>query len=467
MTTTRARVAIIDDEESLCWTLSRALKREGFAVESAASAEEGLEAIARRPPDVVLIDIRLPGMDGLEACGRIKEVAPGAETIVMTAFGRLSTAVTALERGAFDYLSKPFDLDVAIDAVSRALAKAKSKPAESGPIGEDDLLGESRPMQEVFKRIALAARSDASVVILGESGVGKERVAAAIHRFSSRRAKPFLPVHIAALNPALVESELFGHAKGAFTGAEAVREGLMASAREGTVFLDEIGEIPAGVQVKLLRLLEAREFTPVGSNDPRPLSVRILAATHRDLPAQVAAGTFRQDLFYRLNVFEIRVPPLRERREDIRLLAAACLRRRGLGAVFTPPETLAFLEAQDWPGNVRELFNAIEHAAIVARSGPLLPEHFPRVPSPPKEGCAEEVQASVREWLRGEIDKGAQADLHESLLKLVEPPLLEEVMNRLRGNRLAAGKLLGLDRGTVRKKLVQYGLDAREGEGAE
>ncbi|MBY0229016.1 MAG: sigma-54 dependent transcriptional regulator [Gemmataceae bacterium] len=457
-------ILIIDDEEAVCWALERALKHQGHRVRTAASAEQGLALAAKHPPDAVILDVRLPGMDGLSALPKLRELAPDAAVIVVTAFGTLPTAVGAMEGGAFDYLPKPFDLSQALEAVARALDRAPA-PAPEPSVPGDDIVGASPAMQAVFKRIALVAPRDASVLITGESGTGKELVARAIHRYSARRDRPFLPVHIAALNPNLVESELFGHAKGAFTGAAQAREGLFALAHGGTVFLDELAEVPLAVQVKLLRALDHNEITPVGATAAQPLDLRILAATNQDLPRRVAEGAFRHDLYFRLNVFEVRLPPLRERPEDIAALAAHFLRRFRPSALPLSPATLAHLQAQPWRGNVRELRNALEHAAIVARDGPLLPAHFPEAAAP--AATEPDVPSAVRRWLAERVRGSDPANLHEELLALAEPALLDEVMRRVRGNRVAAAAWLGLNRATVRKKLAHYGLAAVDGEDDE
>ena len=469
-----ASLLIVDDEQAVCWALSRALSRKGHRVATAATAEEGLQLARQQPPEVIVLDVRLPQMDGLSALPLFRQQAPDAAIIVITAFGTLPTAVQAVAGGAFDYLAKPFDLDQALAVIERALQRRSpitnhknlqaeteqataTQPGMSWPT--EELVGSSPAMQQVFKRIALVAPKEACVLITGESGTGKELVARAIHRYSSRCDRPFLPVHIAALNPNLVESELFGHARGAFTGATQARTGLLALADGGTVFLDELAEIPLSVQVKLLRALEYNEVTPVGATTSVPLNLRILAATHQDLSRAVTEGRFRADLFYRLHVFEVHLPPLRERPEDIEALAAHFLRRFRPSALPLLPETLAYLQTQPWWGNIRELRNALEHAAILARDGPLLPEHFPpsghhgEVRRP-----AEQLLAAVRTWLSERLREGTPSNLHEQLLRLVEPVLFEEVSRRLRGNRLVAAQWLGLNRATVRKKLLQYGL---------
>ena len=459
-------ILIVDDEEAVCWALQRALAAEGHSVATAASAEQAFALAAKRKPDVIILDVRLPGMDGLKALSRLRELSADAPVIVITAFGNLSTAVRAVENGAFDYLTKPFDLGQALEAVKRALqrrpAPEPAAPADADAAAAEEFVGRSPVMQAAFKRIALVAPRDASVLITGESGTGKELVARAIHRHSARRDRPFLPVHIAALNPNLVESELFGHVRGAFTGAAQARPGQLVLADGGTIFLDELADIPMAVQVKLLRVLEHNEVLPVGATTPQPLNLRILAATHQDLARCVAEGRFRHDLFFRLNVFQVHLPPLRERPEDVEPLAEHFLRRFEPRALPLPPATLRFLQSLPWFGNVRELRNALEHAAIVARGGPLLPEHFPSFALDPSPATpAAQLDTAVRRWLADRVrEKGTEppADLYADLLRLVEPALLEEVMRRLQGNRWAAAQWLGLNRATVRKKLGLYGL---------
>jgi two-component system nitrogen regulation response regulator GlnG len=463
-----SHILVVDDEQAVCWSLEQALVGEGHTVTTAPSAEKAFEQVAARRPDVVILDVRLPGLSGLAALGKLRSLTEDAPIIVVTAFGNLNTAVKAVEGGAFDYLAKPFDLDQALDAVSRALQRRVSKgatvPTEDPPAaGQEEFIGRSSSMQAVFKRIALVAPRQACVLITGESGTGKELVARAIHRHSPRRDEPFLPIHVAALNPLLVESELFGHTKGAFTGAAQSRPGLLALANGGTVFLDELADIPLPVQVKLLRILEHNEVLPVGSNQPQPLDIRILSATHQDLSRRVAENQFRHDLYFRLNVFQVHLPPLRERGEDITLLAEHFLRRFEPRALPLSRETVRWLHSLPWFGNVRELRNALEHAAIVARGAPLLPEHFPAVtaigtaPSTP----AEQMAAAVKQWLAERIavqPSGKPTDLYPDLLACIEPALFDEVMRRVRGNRWLAAQWLSLNRATVRKKLAQYGL---------
>ncbi len=461
-----SHVLVVDDEESICWALRRLLTEGGHQVAVASSAEEAFDHIGRRTPDLIMLDVRLPGMDGLEALLRIKRLLPATPVVIMTAFGSLATAVAALERGAFDYLVKPFDLDQAAAVVTRAIVvPAETTGAVTGadrlPV-EEELLGRSSAMQEVFKRIALVAPTDASVLITGESGTGKELVARAIHRHSARAGMPLVPVNLAALSPSLVESELFGHARGAFTGAAAARQGLLELADSGTVFFDEAGDIPASVQVKLLRVLEQHEVTPVGETQPRSSAFRVIAATNRDLRAEIGHGNFREDLYFRLAVFEIALPPLRERVDDIPLLAERFLAGAlpaGAKARFSKA-AMDELCRRNWPGNVRELRNSIEHAVIVARGGSIGPEHLPApVVVSGAESDAGAISGLVRRWAEHQFrDTEAAEGLYDRLLGLVEPPLLEVAMRTHHGQRVSAARSLGLHRATLRKKLEQFGV---------
>jgi two-component system nitrogen regulation response regulator GlnG len=399
-----------------------------------------------------------------------------APIVVITAFGSLETAVRAMEGGAFEYLVKPFDLDQATSVVKRALESGDgggAAPAGARPApGSETLIGTSPPMQELFKTIALVAPTDVPVLITGESGTGKDLVARAIHRHSARRAGPFLPVCLATLSPGLIERELFGHVKGSFTGAVQDRKGLLELADGGTVFLDEIGDVPPGLQVKLLRAIEHREVTPVGDARPRATDIRVIAATNRPLDALMAAGQFREDLFFRLSVFQVRIPPLRDRLDDIPALAEYFLRQPHLPPVSgdrLATDVLDALRARPWPGNVRELRNAVEHAAIVARGHGIRPAHFPLAPtstpgppSPSDDGRA--IEAALVAWTREQARRpNAQhpddPPLYERFLALVEPPVLRAVLEQCRNNRAAAAQWLGIHRATLRQKLRRYGID--------
>jgi two-component system nitrogen regulation response regulator GlnG len=456
-----SHVLIVDDEESICWGLERLLKETGHEVSLAASAEEAFESAARRRPDLAVLDVRLPGIDGLTAMSRLTQLAGPIPIVVITAFGNLDVAVRAMQNGAFDYLTKPFDLEQAATVIDRALAQARPESPgadENIAAGEEALLGQSPAMQEVFKRIALVAPTDASVLITGESGTGKELVARAIHRHSARSNQPFVPIHLAALSPTLVESELFGHTRGAFTGAEDSRQGLLELANDATVFFDEAGDIPPSVQVKLLRVLEQHEVTPVGSALARPTAFRVIAASNRDLRAEGQEFCLRRDLYFRLAAFEIALAPLRERVEDIPLLAEHFLSRvdrRGRQRARFTSQALAELRRRTWPGNVRQLRHAVEHGALLARGGRIDVDQLPPpVDETARRSPASELDAAVRAWTRQQLAEGStDGRLYQEFLSRVEPALFETVLRNTTGNRAAAADSLGIHRATLRKKL--------------
>ncbi len=463
-----SHVLIVDDEPSICWGFEQFLGDEGHKVSVAASAEEALRFAGEHRPDAIVLDVRLPGMDGLTAIGRFRERVGDVPIVVITAFGNLEIAVKAVQEGAFDYLHKPFDLDQASHILERALQSTRpSKTEEPEPqpaAAPTEMIGASPAMQRVFKQIAWVADSNVPVLITGESGTGKELVARAIHRHSSRSDAPFLPVCLAALSESVVESELFGHVKGAFTGATQDRRGLLELAEEGTVFLDEIADTTLALQVKLLRALEQRELTPVGDARPRPMAARVLAATNRPLAELIERGDFREDLYFRLSVFQIHLPPLRDRREDI----PALVEKFALQAVtemrspIITEEALAELTARNWPGNVRELRNAIEHAVIVSRGDVIRGDHLPPPPRfvPAASRNAEDMLPEhIRDWVEQTANGSEPANLYEHYLRLVEPPFLKAILNRYGHNKAAAAQVLGIHRSTLRQKLRRYDLD--------
>lgn len=468
---------VVDDEPSICWALSRLGKSLGLDVVTASSAEQALESVSPHTPDVVVLDVRLPGMDGLTAMRRLRERAGAPPIIIITAYGDLNTAVEAVRQGAFEYLIKPFDLATVERTVRRALARGPQFTPAAHAENVAGLVGRSAVMQEVFKRIALAAAAEASVLLCGESGTGKELAARAIHRYSRRADGPFVAVNLASLSPSLAESELFGHTRGAFTGAERERPGLLLQADGGTLFLDEVADIPLPAQVKLLRALEHGEVLPVGASQPVTSDFRVVSATHRELLARIRDGQFRHDLYFRLAAFRIDLPPLRQRPDDIGELAEYFLSlnaHRDESAAGFSAGALRELQQRSWYGNVRELRNAVEHAVIVARSGSIEPEHLPPPAPPvwPAEQTAERdledrLAELVRRWadaqLAGTADEG---QLYEALLRVVEPPLLEAALEKHRGQCAGAARLLGLHRTTLKKKLDQYGVASAGEPGA-
>jgi two-component system, NtrC family, nitrogen regulation response regulator GlnG len=469
------RVLIVDDEETICWGLKRLAEGLGHQAATASSAEQGLDLARARPPELIILDVRLPGMDGLTAIEHFRRCAPAAPIIIITAYGDLATAVAAVRHGAFDYLVKPFDLQVARRVIERAVAW-QSRPADAAPVssvavGSGGLVGQSAGMQEVFKRIALVAPSETCVHISGESGTGKELVARAIHQFSRRSGAPFVAVNVAALNPSLVESELFGHVRGAFTGAEQPHRGLLEQSSGGTMFFDEVADIPVPLQIKLLRAVEQGEILPVGSATPVAIDLRVLSATHQNLLDKVNDSSFRHDLYFRLTTFQIDLPPLRGRREDVRPLAehflAALAERTQCPATRLSAEALAELEQRPWPGNVRELKNAVEHAMILSRGDVISVEHLPRstTTAPGAPGDERAIAALIRDWAQARLGNGDGTDnLYQRLLALVEPPLLAAVLEKHHGHRAAAARTLGLHRMTLRKKLAELRIDERDSD---
>jgi len=465
-----AHLLIVDDEDSICWGFSRLAQKMGHTAAMAASAEEALAMAGQQPPHAIVLDVRLPGMDGLTAMSRFRELLGSVPIIIMTAHGELPIAVEAVRNGAFDYLVKPFDLAVAERCIRRALTSPPDGSVTPDAVGEPDageMIGSSPAMREVFKRIALVAASDACVHLRGESGTGKELAARAIHRYGARAAGPFVAINVASLSPTLAESELFGHARGSFTGADEARKGLLEQADGGTIFLDEVADIPMPIQVKLLRALEHREMLPVGANRPVQSDFRIISATHQDLPSLVARGVFRHDLYFRLITLEIEIPPLRERREDIAPLADHFLRllaaKSGEPVPAISRPAMEELMRRPWYGNVRELGNAIEHAVVLARSGAIMPEHLPPplaaslVSGPPHEDALENL---VRQWAQSQFRDAPKADdLYNRFLQAVEPPLLRAVMAECHGQCATAARRLGMHRTTLRKKLDQFGIE--------
>ncbi len=468
-----SRVLIVDDEPNIAWALKEALSDEGHQVTASASAEEALTVIDKDVPDLIMLDVRLPGIDGLTTLENLKQSHRELPIIVMTAFGSLDTAVRAVRHGAFDYLTKPFDLDTAITLVQRAIESTSGNKVTTGSTSDslsaDDtpvLLGRSPQMQEIFRKIALLAGHDVPVLITGESGTGKEVVANAIHRHSLRQDGPFVPVCVPALPANLVESELFGHVKGAFTGATSQRHGLLSQAHGGTAFFDEIGDVELSLQVKLLRSLETRQVQPVGGTQLIPSDFRLIAATNRDLSALVRDNQFREDLFYRLNVFHLPLPPLRERPDDILQLAEYFMSlHKSMGPLTLSDAARAELLSRRWYGNVRELKHAIQYAAVMCRSKRIEPADLPPPLSPNESPVrsAGTIDSAVTTWMENTLNQASDPSLltgvYQSFLEAVEPILFNQTLKRTNGNRKEASQILGLHRQTLREKMKRYGME--------
>jgi two-component system, NtrC family, nitrogen regulation response regulator GlnG len=468
-----ARVLIADDEDGLRWVLEKGLRQAGYEVAAVKDGSSALRAFQDEPFDLVFLDVRMPGTDGLTALGRLRELRPEAPVVVMTAHGTMDTAIQAMQRGAYDYLAKPFDLDEVVLLAERALAagrltqevaRLRSGLQEVWEFGA--LVGRHPRMQEVYKAIGRIAASDVTVLLRGESGTGKEVVARAIHHYSRRAGRPFVAVSSAAIPATLLESELFGHERGAFTDAKERKLGKLELAHGGTLFLDEIGDMPVELQTKLLRALQERTIERVGGQDSIRIDVRVLAATNRDLEALMKDGRFREDLFYRLNVVTLNLPPLRDRRRDIPLLVEHFLAKYAteMGERGVAPEALDRLVGHDWPGNVRELENVIQRAMVMATSGVILPEHLPigavsAAASVAVDASLEEIiERKLIECVRG-LREHASANLYGLMIGLVEKPLLRAVLRETRGNQVRAAQILGINRNTLRKKLTEHGID--------
>ncbi len=428
-----ATVLVAEDDRAIRFTLVRALKSDGYRVLEAADGDDALVQIERHEPDAVLLDLKMPGRDGLAVLAALGAALAELPVIVITAYGGSAAAIEAMRRGAYDYLTKPFDLDLVQLTLKRALrqralsfevkalrASVGNEPAEGRDDSEPELVGQSAAMREVFKSIGLAAATEAPVLIIGESGTGKELVAAALHRHSDRASGPFIRVNCGALPEGLIESELFGHERGAFTGADRQKPGRFERATGGSIFLDEIAELPLPAQAKILRVLQNRDFERVGGTKVLTTDARVISATHRDLDKEVAAGRFREDLFYRLNVARIVIPPLRDRPEDVPILADHILRqverKQGWGELSISSEALAAIRGRLWPGNVRQLENVLMRAVIAARGRTILPEHLdamaPHDPSIPAPGDPAEtlpLRALLAEVERGAIERALQA----------------------------------------------------------
>ncbi|URW76617.1 nitrogen regulation protein NR(I) [Sphingomonas donggukensis] len=465
------RVLVVDDDAAIRTVVTQALRRRGHIVTTAASVAEMRRALAGEVPDVLVTDVVLPDANGLDVLPGVLAEHPRLPVIVLSAQNTLSTAVRATEAGAFDYLPKPFDLDALTQAVAGALLRVRRDPVAAASPADDalPLIGRSPAMQDVYRVIARVVSNDLTVLVSGESGTGKELVAQAIHDLGPRRRAPFVALNMAAIPRELIEAELFGHERGAFTGAAARVAGRFEQAAGGTLFLDEIGDMPMDAQTRLLRVLQSGEFTTVGGARPIRADVRIVAATNKDLAALVASGGFREDLFYRLNVVPILLPPLRERRQDVALLARHFLERAaedGLPRKQVDAGGLARLEAHDWPGNVRELENLMRRLAALSRDEWIgaaeIAAMLGRAAMPAAvsdAGLESAVAARIAAIARDDPAALEDGTLYDRIIAEVERPLIAAILDRHGGNQLRAARALGINRNTLRKRLDDLAID--------
>jgi len=472
---TGRRVLVVDDEESVRWALTKALERAGYRVDLAADGPSGSSAAENPDVDLVLLDVRLPGRDGLAVLGDLRKRRPDLPVIMMTAYGTLQVAVEAMKQGAYDYIGKPFDVDEVLlvvgkaleaQALAREVTQLRQLTEERFDLG--GIVGGSPAMQQIFKAVGKVAGTDLTVLLRGESGTGKELIARAVHENSRRKGRAFVPVNCAAIPRELLESELFGHEKGAFTGAVAARRGRFEQADGGTVFLDEVGDMDLSLQTKLLRVLQERRIERLGGEGSIAVDVRIVAATNQDLEGAVGLRAFREDLFYRLNVVTIHLPPLRDRREDIpalvaHFLAAFSHEQQAAPKVFSP-DALELMARHRWPGNVRELENVVKRAAALTPTALVLPDHLPETvrKGAGSEEAAAGPDAFPVEWMRREMARlrdTLDGQLHSHFVACVERPLLALVLRRTGGNQVKAAELLGINRNTLRKRIKELGVD--------
>ncbi len=474
-----AKLLLIDDEADVQYSFRRIFDSPEIELTTAASGEEGLKLIPKLNPDLVIMDVRMGGISGLETLRRIRQIDSKLLVILMTAYGTTQTAIEAMKLGAYDYLLKPFDVPKLKEIIAGALKTARDmkqvvsyQPLLESEDYELGIVGRSEPMQKVFKLIGQLAGSDATALITGESGTGKELVARAIYHHSERAGKPFLAINCAAIPEQLLESELFGHERGSFTGATMQRIGRFEQCHQGTIFLDEIGDMTAATQTKILRVLQSGTFERVGGNQPIQVDARVIAATNKPLEQAVAARQFREDLFYRLNVVRIQLPPLRERPEDIRLLVNYFLKKLARDRQHEPKSISASviktLEKYHWPGNVRELENVIQRAVVVAKGDVILPGDLPPEIADPGANATSAAQLAAGPLAAGEsigaemasvarmMFRWARQDPKLKVLPAVERELIIHALQETKGNQVHAAKLLGITRATLRKRVEKF-----------
>jgi two-component system nitrogen regulation response regulator GlnG len=459
-------VWIVDDDRSIRWVIEKALSREGIAFNSFSSAQDALDALSGDSPEVLVSDIRMPGLSGLELLNAVKQRHPAVPVIVMTAYSDLDSAVAAFQGGAYEYLPKPFDVDQAVELIRRALDESRRETQAVETVLEaKEILGQAPAMQEVFRAIGRLSQSSATVLITGESGTGKELVARALHRHSARAQKPFVAINTAAMPKDLLESELFGHERGSFTGAQQQRRGRFEQAEGGTLFLDEIGDMPPELQTRLLRVLSDGNYYRVGGHQQIKANVRVIAATHQNLEQRVREGTFREDLYHRLNVIRLRLPSLRERSDDVPLLARHFLsmsaRQLGVEPKRLSDDALAHLVRLEFPGNVRQLENLCHWLTVMAPGqvievGDLPAEFRDQVATASADWLAALEHEAQRRLARGETG------ILDALSRQFERALITKALERTAGRRIEAASLLGMGRNTITRKIAELGIEDDE-----
>jgi len=456
-------VWIVDDDRSIRWVIEKALSREGIAFNSFSSAQEALDALSGGAPEVLVSDIRMPGRSGLELLQAVKQRHPAVPVIVMTAYSDLDSAVAAFQGGAYEYLPKPFDVDQAVELIRRALDESRRESQAIEPMGEaPEILGHAPAMQEVFRAIGRLSQSSATVLITGESGTGKELVARALHRHSARASRPFVAINTAASPKDLLESELFGHERGSFTGAQQQRRGRFEQAEGGTLFLDEIGDMPAELQTRLLRVLSDGTFYRVGGHQQMKANVRVIAATHQNLEQRVREGSFREDLFHRLNVIRLRLPSLRERPQDIALLARHFLgvsaKELGVEPKRLADEALEHLARLELPGNVRQLENLCHWLTVMAPGQVVELGDLPAEFRDQSGAVAADWLSALEQEAERRLARG-QTGILDDLGRQFERTLILKALRRTGGRRIEAANLLGMGRNTITRKIQELGIE--------
>jgi len=462
------KILIVDDEKNVLSSFRRILSEDGFEIFTASTAEEGLTIAGQNSVDLLIMDIKMPGMNGLEAFSKFKEIDPAMSIIIMTAYGTVETAVEAMQLGAFDYIIKPFEIPEMKKIMSRALEAArlmKTKVAYE-PQGEfhgDTIVGSSIKMQQIYKMIGQIAGTDLSVLLRGESGTGKELVARAIYHHSKRKDRPFLAINSAAIPETLLESELFGYEKGAFTDARESRIGKLEQCNAGTIFFDEIGDMPLSTQSKILRVMEDKTFQKLGSTKTIKVDVRLITATNRNLERLINEGKFREDLYYRLNVVTMTIPPLRDRKEDIQLLVRYFImkysKELNKDRISIALDTLKILEEYDWPGNVRELENVVKKALLFCKGNVILPEHIVIVENieSKERGLIEQFQGLVGQIVKQKL-RDQTTSLYKDIIEETEKTLITEIFRQTQCNQSQVSKILGISRPTLKDRINKLGL---------